>query len=107
MYPEKREILLFYKKEGKAFQDKQLAILQQNEAGLKERDILIHTYNVNEQNKEARKWKIDSSASFVFLLVGKDGGEKLRSDSVVSAEKLFSVIDAMPMRKQEMKRRND
>jgi hypothetical protein len=35
--------------------------------------------------------------------VGKDGGEKLRSDTVVSPEQLFSIIDAMPMRKDEMK----
>lgn len=103
MYPGKREILLFYKEEGAALQDKQLAILHENEAGLKERDIIIHTYHITKQDKEAAKWKVQSSASFIFLLIGKDGGEKLRSDSIVSAEKLFDIIDAMPMRKAEMK----
>jgi hypothetical protein len=42
---------------------------------------------------------------FSALLVGKDGGVKLRSDEPVSPEELFALIDAMPMRQQEMHRR--
>ena len=104
MYPGKRQVLIFYKEDGNIIKDKQLAILQQNEAGLKEREITVKTYNITVQNGEATKWKIEPSASFIFLLIGKDGGEKLRSDSLVNADRLFSVIDAMPMRKNEMKR---
>ena len=107
MYPGKRQVLIFYTETNKALHNKQLLILHQNEAGLKERDITVQTYNLSEQNKEAQKWNVPVSASFVFLLIGKDGGEKARFDSVISAEKLFSIIDAMPMRKQEMKSRND
>ena len=106
MYPGKREILLFYKETGTVLHNEQLAILNQNKAGLKERDILVQTYKITEQTKEATKRNVPPSASLVFLLIGRDGGEKLRSDSVVSIENLFSVIDAMPMRKQEMKSRN-
>lgn len=40
---------------------------------------------------------------FTVLLIGKDGGEKLRSRSPISPEKLNAVIDAMPMRKDEMR----
>lgn len=107
MYPGKREILLFYKETGTVLHNEQLAILNQNKAGLKERDILVQTYKITEQTKEAAKRNVPASASFVFLLIGKDGGEKARFDSVISAEKLFSIIDAMPMRKQEMKSRHD
>lgn len=46
-------------------------------------------------------------ARFVVLLYGKDGGEKLRSEAVVSAEDLFRLIDTMPMRRQEMRRQPD
>jgi hypothetical protein len=40
---------------------------------------------------------------FTVILVGKDGGEKLRGDDKVSLTEIFSLIDAMPMRQQEMK----
>ena len=39
---------------------------------------------------------------FQAILVGKDGTEKLRSDAPLSADELFAVIDAMPMRQAEM-----
>ncbi len=41
----------------------------------------------------------------VALLVGKDGGVKLRREGAISAETLFSTIDAMPMRRREMRER--
>jgi hypothetical protein len=42
--------------------------------------------------------------SFTVLLLGKDGGEKLRSSSPVPVARLNRTIDAMPMRKDEMRR---
>ena len=39
---------------------------------------------------------------FRAILVGKDGTVKLNRRSVVSDEDLFSLIDSMPMRRQEM-----
>jgi hypothetical protein len=40
---------------------------------------------------------------FHAILVGKDGGLKLRSAAPLSARRLSSVIDAMPMRRDEMR----
>jgi len=37
------------------------------------------------------------------ILIGKDGGIKLRRASPISAATLFQTIDAMPMRQQEMR----
>jgi hypothetical protein len=42
---------------------------------------------------------------FAILLIGKDGGEKLRRESKVDLAEIFSVIDAMPMRQQEIRER--
>ena len=39
------------------------------------------------------------------LLVGKDGGVKVRQAQAVSAESLFATIDAMPMRRRKMRAR--
>ena len=43
---------------------------------------------------------------FTCMLVGKDGGVKLSSDTPVPAERLSDVIDAMPMRRREMREQN-
>jgi len=42
---------------------------------------------------------------FTVLLLGKDGEEKFRSTKPISIQRLDNVIDAMPMRQQEMKSR--
>lgn len=42
---------------------------------------------------------------FTVVLLGKDGGEKLRVHTPVSYEILHQTIDAMPMRQQEMQRK--
>jgi hypothetical protein len=43
---------------------------------------------------------------FRALLIGKDGGVKLDEPGVIDAARLASVIDAMPMRRDEMHRRD-
>ena len=43
--------------------------------------------------------------AFAAILLGKDGGEKLRVTVPVSIDRLNRTIDAMPMRKDEMKDR--
>ena len=40
---------------------------------------------------------------FQVILIGKDGTEKIRSDEAISSDYLFEAIDAMPMRRLEMK----
>ena len=42
-----------------------------------------------------------SSSEFRLILIGKDGGFKLNSRKI-SLEEMFSLIDTMPMRQEEM-----
>ena len=44
--------------------------------------------------------------NFTCILVGKDGGIKLRQDSQVKLEEVFNLIDAMPMRREEMRQKS-
>jgi len=44
---------------------------------------------------------------FHAILIGKDGGVKGRWDSPVDMDALFGLIDAMPMRRQEMREMNE
>ncbi len=103
MYPCKRQIILFYNDNGIAARNKQMALLNADTKGWQERNIVIHTYQTSEEKEAAGKWNIKPDASFTFILVGKDGGEKMRTDTVVSLAQLYKTIDAMPMRKKEMK----
>lgn len=45
--------------------------------------------------------------AFAVILIGLDGTTKLRSDDPVDARALFDRIDAMPMRREELRRRGD
>ena len=53
---------------------------------------------------DARKRFNIGPDSFTVILIGKDGGEKLRSSDPIPAQKLLDTIDAMPMRQQEARR---
>lgn len=45
-----------------------------------------------------------SDADFAAILIGKDGGVKLRTAAPLSGDRLFASIDAMPMRRDELRR---
>lgn len=47
-----------------------------------------------------------SPGRFTVLLIGKDGGVKLRREGGVELNEIFSLIDTMPMRQREMKEKS-
>lgn len=55
--------------------------------------------------EEVRSQLSIANDRFSFVLIGKDGGVKLRSDDVVAADDLFALIDSMPMRQREIHQR--
>ena len=44
--------------------------------------------------------------TFTVLLIGRDGGVKLRREGQVKLQELFSLIDSMPMRQREMREKS-
>ena len=44
--------------------------------------------------------------SFRVILIGKDGGIKLKRDDQIDLETIFELIDSMPMRKDEIRQKN-
>ena len=46
---------------------------------------------------------IEIEKEYQNLLIGKDGGVKLKNNSPISNIKIFNTIDAMPMRQREMR----
>lgn len=78
----------------------QLDLLNKAAAGVKERVIKI---TVAEKGSLLFKKYGADPDEFTVILIGKDGFEKYRTNKVLSTDQLFSIIDAMPMRRQEMK----
>ena len=81
-----RELIVFNVGEGKVYQSQEVV------ATTGEADYLHNRYQVPKNQ-------------FRVILIGKDGGEKLRQDTLLSTDKLFAIIDAMPMRRQEIRKR--
>ena len=101
----KRKVLLFSTAKEPTVLQQQQKILNGEVEGLREREIVIETYLLNERNEAVFTRHTAGQAPFTFVLIGKDGGEKLRSNQLVSTKKLFGLIDQMPMRQSEMRKR--
>ena len=91
----------------------QLRRLHENVAALADRNIVVIAIPYNSPSptsaqltgtaaQSARRRFNIAPSDFTVILIGKDGGEKLRSPKPLTLDKLFDIIDAMPMRQQEM-----
>ena len=114
---EDRVLLVIAENDKKEAYKNQIKLLNQQKAELADRNLVTYQLLSNGQsscqgeimepikaeriihayNKEANP--------FLLILIGKDGGVKLRSKSVVPSEDLFALIDSMPMRRAEMRRK--
>ena len=95
---------------------RQQAALAGRSAGLRERDMVVIAVIGDRVTARfgrtpglsaaamRRRYGVPDGA-FRAVLVGKDGGVKISAGSPISTRRLFSTIDAMPMRRQEMRRR--
>ena len=118
-----RPLLVFALSDADPRFRQQLAIAAHNAYELHQRQVITVPLAVHETSKPlgfvfdgsdlgsmqpaeaaiARKRFRIASGEFTVILLGKDGGEKLRSHIPLSFEKLRDTIDAMPMRRQEMR----
>lgn len=67
----------------------------------RERDLVLVEAPGDTPDGAALHRRFGAGGGFTAILVGKDGGEKLRSAAPLGRETLFPVIDAMPMRRRE------
>ena len=93
----------------------QLLELEKNIHGLKERKLFVYLIQPTEFKKGllSKSWQKNSTlfekyknsnSAFEIALIGLDGGIKLQQTDFLSCNKLFSMIDMMPMRRAEMKK---
>lgn len=111
-----RVVLLISSEENNELLSKQIEILKQENKGLQERKLIIYEvykdyYKYNFQPKNQKSTDLyhqfnPTNKPFKIVLVGLDGGIKLNQTKILSVEKLFTLIDGMPMRRHEIKSKN-
>lgn len=78
----------------------QMSMLEKQQAELAERDIIVLIDTSPTANGTLRKQL--NPKGFEVVLVGKDGGMKLRETTPLDTEVLLSTIDKMPMRQARL-----
>ena len=113
---EKRPLLLFGAGERAPILRQQLDAVESAREGFDERDmVLIVVLGEGTSRIEGRPLSLEDAEhlrasfeigkdEFALRLVGKDGGVKRASDTVVAMKDIYDQIDAMPMRQQELRR---
>lgn len=101
----KHRLLVITAPSGDRLAEQQRGLFQSAAAGMAERQIvLIEALDDSEQAKRIRTALSADGKRFQVFLLGKDGGIKLASPTPLSATTLFGTVDAMPMRRNEMRR---
>lgn len=92
----------------------QIKEFQAHENGLTDRKLIVyqikkHSYTVGLKDEawqdSSKLYKTYKTAKgpFEIILIGLDGGIKLRQSHRLNCEELFKTIDVMPMRKEELR----
>lgn len=111
-YRNKNRVLLVFAPDKKdvAYQE-QMKLWQNEKAGFADRDLVVVPVfkegtpaTTGTPGTLAERYAAEVK-SFRVMLIGKDGHEAYQSNKPVTAEALYLRIDAMPMRRDEMKRR--
>jgi hypothetical protein len=91
---------------GDAHLKAQRAALGSARGGVAERDLVVLEAVGSGAEARALRARLGLPAdSFRAVLVGKDGGAKLTAEEPIAPQRLFATIDAMPMRRVEMRER--
>lgn len=112
-----RLIVILTNDEQNEIYKNQVAAFKHEKEGFDERKLVVYHATPNEYKTgfDNPNWKKSillyerfkkSYSDFEVLLLGLDGGVKLRQNSLLTVQKLYSTIDVMPMRRQEINSKN-
>ncbi len=118
---ENRLILIISKTQESEVYKSQIEEFETSYKGFAERRLIIYLIlpnqykSVDYQNdKSDNNWTTssklfkryaDDQSDFKVILIGLDGSIKLQQNDLLTTDKLFETIDAMPMRRSEIKNR--
>jgi len=84
-------------------EDRDIIVIELLESG---KSMTPEVSITDEQQSFLRK-QFDVVDDFIFILIGKDGTVKLKTGQPVLSDDLFELIDSMPMRKEEIRRKEN
>ena len=95
--------------------NKQITLLKKDVLSLKDRKLIVYKiaplmYQKGIESNHwisSKQWYIEfkkTKKPIEIILIGLDGGVKLHQTKLLNLEKLFTLIDGMPMRKAEIKK---
>ena len=111
---ENRILLIFTDHKETRQATTQMRLFEKEKDGFVERDLLFFLLSPDEkvgnpfslhEEKQIRKRFNPDDQPFLVVLIGKDGGKKLSAEEILTIKELFDTIDAMPMRRSEMRRK--
>ena len=114
-----RIILIFAPSSDSDACKRQMREFEGQEDGMLDRDLIIfqvfkrggsHSGNASISEQQANQLRHHfrvKEGKFIIILIGKDGGVKLRRQGPVEVSEIFNIIDAMPMRQEEMRRKGE
>lgn len=97
-------VLIFTPSDTDAKYVRQRNLLQDQQAGFEERDLVSYVFFDESPDGDAPREQFGvENEAFTVVLVGKDGGEKFRWQEPVAPKHLFDRVDVMPMRRRELR----
>lgn len=116
-FSEKRWVILVTDESQHPQLQKQIEAIEANSEAAIERKIgviqftknkSIPLFNVSEDDIIETKYSnlFSEISDFEAILIGLDGGIKLRRKEAIDVKELFDLIDSMPMRQREIRQQN-
>ena len=110
---QRRPLLLFAPSESDPRLLETMRLIEASRCDFVDRDMVLgrivtegtstldsHVIDTNQAQQLMSEFEIGAE-SFSVVLLGKDGGEKLRTADVPDVQAIYAVIDGMPMRARE------
>lgn len=109
-----KRILVLFAEDGSSRLKQQVDLLKNRTPEMDDRDMLVlQVSETDVKSVYGEAPRLDAAAlraeagiagsDFTAVLIGKDGGEKLRSNDVLKEKDIFDLIDSMPMRRAGQK----
>jgi hypothetical protein len=101
----KSRVLVVVAPAGDAAAEAQRRVYESSAKSMAERSIVLtEALDGSERSRQIRSRLSADGRRFQVFLIGKDGHTAISSDKPLSADYLFAQVDAMPMRRDEMRR---
>jgi hypothetical protein len=109
---QERVLLIYSKNKNSEHIQNQISTLLEKKTELEDRKIIMYTISENQfrtnfsenwlpSNFNFAKYNKDNE-DFQVVLIGLDGGVKIKQTTLLTTQKLFGLIDHMPMRRREL-----